>query len=65
MSDLPPEPPIGSIVSDRNGDKWDRRNDGYWYWSAAGGSGFGHPWVDIAPSTAVGPLTVLREGPAS
>ncbi len=58
MADLPPEPPIGSIVVDRFDRAWQHTESG---WALAGGKG-AYPWGYTA--VAFAPLTVLREGPA-
>lgn len=64
MSDLPPEPPIGSTVADRDDDEWDRLPDGDWCWAGneeAESAVRSWAWLNYD----FGPLTVLREGPAS
>lgn len=58
------EPPVGSIIRDRDGDLQERSTAG-WHWHKVGGvKGDADPWTWQFVSTHFEPLTLVRWGPA-
>ena len=52
-----PEPPIGSVVIDREGSAWQRFEDGRWFEAASG-----DPWTLPMLTGEYGPLTLIHRG---